>query len=385
MAKQRKHIGKNILFGILLIGLCLPLIQQLTQFASVRALSGAIVNTKPPVYSSENWFNGTFQDTSLNYINDNFGFRNDFIRLNNQRLFMLYNEARANGVIIGKENYLYEIGYIRAAFGNDFVGFDTVKRDVEKLKRVNDTLNSLGKKIVFLFAPGKASYFPEYVPDKYAELKHKQTNLKAYTDELKRQRLDYVDLNTWFVQAKDTTQYPLYAKCGIHWSKYSEYLVMDTLVNYFENLMEVDLPELVFDGFHVSEENKNGDYDVGEGMNLYSKISTFPMAYVDYHFDKENPYDTVRSIVVADSYYWGLFGRNLSSDCFKEGEFWYYNNKIFSDVTPNGMDRDKVDLAQRIESNDVFIILSTDANLDDFGFNFIDQMYEFFYTKKGIR
>lgn len=381
MAKQRKHIGKNILFGILLIGLCLPLIQQLINFASVRELSGAVVNTKPPVYNNENWFNGTFQDTSLNYINDNFGFRNDFIRINNQRIYMLYNEARANGVIIGKENYLYEWGYITAALGIDFVGLDTVQHDVDKLKLVSDTLNSLGKKIVFLFAPGKASYYPEYIPEKFVKIKNEQTNLKAYTDELKRQGLDYVDLNTWFVNAKDTTQYPLYPKCGIHWSKYSEYLVIDTLVNYFEDLMNIDLPELIYDGFELSQENKNGDYDIGKGMNLYSELPTFPMAYMHYHFDKENSYDTVRSIVVADSYYWGLFGRNLSSDCFKDGEFWYYNNKIFSDVTPNGMDRDKVDLAQRINDNDVFIILSTDANLDDFGFNFIDQLYNTFYPK----
>ena len=77
---------------------------------------------KAPVFTKENWFNGKYQDTSSKYINDNFGFRNDFIRINNQRVFMLYNEARANGVIIGKDNYLYEYGYIVAALGNDYVG-----------------------------------------------------------------------------------------------------------------------------------------------------------------------------------------------------------------------------------------------------------------------
>lgn len=378
MAKKKGSIGKKILFGILLIGLCMPLIQQLTQFAYVRQLKGAIEEINAPIFSKEDWFSGKYQDTSSKYINDNFGFRNDFIRINNQRVFMLYNEARANGVIIGKDNYLYEYGYIEAALGNDYVGEDTVKYNVDKLKFVSDTLNALGKKIVFVFAPGKGSYYPEFIPDKFIQQRKSETNLNAYTKELKRQGLSYIDFNSWFVNGKDTTTYPLYGKCGVHWSKYGEYIVMDSLINYVEQEMRVDLPELVLEDIVLNDENKEGDYDIGDGMNLYTKLSTFPMAYPQYHFDKENPYDTVNSIVVGDSYYWGLQVKNFSTKCFRDGEFWYYNREIYSNKITNSIKATSVDILNKVKNNDLIIILSTDANLDEFGFGFIDRLYDAF-------
>lgn len=382
MTKRKGSIGKKILFGILLIGLCMPLIQQLTQFAYVRELNGAIEEVEAPVLTKEAWFSGKYQDTSSKYINDNFGFRNDFIRINNQRIFMLYNEARANGVIIGKDNYLYEYGYIAAVLGNDYVGRDTVKKDVDKLKFISDTLKTLGKKIVFVFAPGKGSYYPEFIPDKYTQQQKSETNLNAYTKELKRQGLNYVDFNSWFVNGKDTTTYPLYGKCGVHWSKYGEFIVMDSLINYVEHEMQVNLPELVLEDIIMSDENKEGDYDIGDGMNLYTKLSTFPMAYPQYHFEKEKPYDTINSIVVGDSYYWGLFKRNFSSKCFREGEFWYYNKEIYSVNIPDGIKTEQVDILKKVNDNDLIIILSTDANLDDFGFGFIDRLYDSFNATK---
>ncbi len=177
MVEQNRNTGKNILFGILLVGLCLPLIQQLTKFAYVRELKGDIKVTQKAQLNTKDWFSGKYQDSTSKYINDNFGFRNDFIRINNERHYLMYNEAKANGVIIGKDSYLYEWGYIAAALGLDFVGHDSVKIDVDKLKYVSDTLHSLGKEIIIVFAPGKGSYFPEYIPEIWSKQKKNKTNL----------------------------------------------------------------------------------------------------------------------------------------------------------------------------------------------------------------
>lgn len=379
MAEKKGNIGKNILFGILLIGLCFPLIQQLTKFAYVRELKGDVEVAQEAKLTSANWFSGKYQDSTSKYINDNFGFRNDFIRINNERHYLMYNQAKANGVVIGKESYLYELGYIKAAMGLDFVGLDSVKINVDKLKYVSDTLQALGKEIIVVFAPGKGSYFPEFITDVWTKQKKKQTNVKAYTSECKSRGINYIDLNSWFINAKDTTTYPLYGKGGIHWSKYGEYIVMDTMLNYLENHLKVDLPNLVLREINMDSNNKWGDNDIEEGMNLYSRMPSYPMAYPDYHFDKENraKYDSVTSIVVGDSYYWGLFNKNLSSDCFVNGEFWYYNELVYS-IETNGLpqQRAEIDLLKKVEANDLIIILSTDANLDDFGFGVIEELYK---------
>src|SRR6478609_5160143 len=87
-------------------------------------LKGAI---EKPVYNDfnfESWFNGEYQEQVEKYVNESFGFRSFFVRINNQIDYSLYNKLHASAVVMGKEQCLYEIDYIRAYCGTDFVGKD---------------------------------------------------------------------------------------------------------------------------------------------------------------------------------------------------------------------------------------------------------------------
>ena len=66
-------------------------------------------------------------------------------------------------VVIGKENYLYEKGYIDAFFGVDFIGHDSIAISAYKLKMIQDTLAKLNKTLLIILAPGKGDFFPEYI------------------------------------------------------------------------------------------------------------------------------------------------------------------------------------------------------------------------------
>lgn len=376
MTEKKGNIGKKIMYGVILLALCMPLIQQLTKFAYVRKLHGAIEEVQAPTLTSQTWFNGKFQDSSSKYITNNFGFRNDFIRINNERFYYLYNEAKANGIVIGKENYLYEKYYISAYYGQDFYGEDSIRIKLKKLKFIQKTLQSKGKDILIVFAPGKASYLPEYIPDNLRGELTERTNINAYRAGLKSNNIDFIDFNQWFIDAKDTTSYPLYPKAGIHWSKYAEYLVIDSLVLYMESSLKKNLPDFVMHKLTVDDNNKEGDYDIGEAMNIYSKLPTYPMAYPECHFEQGEQYYQPRIMVVGDSYYWGLHNRNLSKKCFKEGQFWFYNESIYKDGSENPIKTKSIDIVNEVEKNERIIILSTDANLDDFGFGFIEDLYE---------
>ncbi len=103
-----------VLIGVLSL---LPLIQQLTGFIKVKPLFGAITEGQKPIFDFNRWMEGDYQKEMEAYLNEKFGFRNYFIRLNNQVAYSLYHKAKANGVIIGKENYLYELSYINAYYG----------------------------------------------------------------------------------------------------------------------------------------------------------------------------------------------------------------------------------------------------------------------------
>ena len=75
-----------------------------------------------------------------NYLNENFGFRNVFVRLNNELNFRLYDEINAKNVILGKDDYLFEENYILTYKGKDFIGSQQIEEKVNKLKELWRTI-----------------------------------------------------------------------------------------------------------------------------------------------------------------------------------------------------------------------------------------------------
>ena len=126
------------------------MIQHLTGFANVRALKGAVVLAEAPTFSDSTWLNGNYQDQTDKFLNDQFGFRPSYVRLHNQIKYSLYNDVNANGVIIGKDWYMYEWNYIRAYYGLDFIGDSLIMDKVHKIRTIQDTLASKDKTLLIV-------------------------------------------------------------------------------------------------------------------------------------------------------------------------------------------------------------------------------------------
>lgn len=370
----KTHTIKQILFGVILLGISIPLIQHLTGFANVKALKGAVVLAEPGTLNDSTWLYGSFQDQTDNFLNDQFGFRPSYVRLHNQIKYSLYNDVNANGVIIGKDWYMYEWNYIRAYYGLDFIGDSLIESKTRKMKLVQDSLKAKGKTLLIVFTPGKGSFFPEFFADSSIREKSR-TNYDSYIQQLKEHSVNYVDFKKWFLSMKGKTDYPLYAKGGIHWSKYGELLAADSLVHHIESISGRNLPEIVLDNVIESSRNKNGDYDIGEGLNIIFQTPTYPMGYPEFHIEQQDKNNT-RTLFVADSYYWGMFNHGFSGSLFNNGEFWFYNHQVYPQSFEKELTVSDIDFIQKVEENDVIVLMSTDANLYNFAFGFIDRLYE---------
>ncbi|MBM3185680.1 MAG: hypothetical protein FJZ67_05210, partial [Bacteroidetes bacterium] len=229
MGNKRTEWTKRMMFYSVLIGLCLPFIQFLTQFANEKALKGAIVEPIKPELNRDSLQNCAFQEKFEKYYNEKFGFRPSFIRLNNQLKYWMFNKVQANGVVIGKNGFLYEYNYIKSYYGLDYIGLDSIEKNVERLRYIQFKLKEMNKTLVIVIAPGKGSYFPEYFPDS-CKRKKGPTNYKDYVETMKKNQVNFVDIKSWFLKMKSKTKYPLFPQSGIHWSKYGEILAMDSLV-----------------------------------------------------------------------------------------------------------------------------------------------------------
>ena len=343
--------------------LLLPLFQESTHLFTEKRLNGFFVPAKNPTTKFENWWNGTFQDSFELAHNEQFGLRNSFVRIHNQFEYELFKRASTNGVIVGKNDYLYEINYIKAYNGEDFIGEKAINELTRKIKILQDTLAKRNITLIVAIAPGKASYFPEFIPDELLK-KSKNTNYNWLDKSLMASGANYINFSRWFMNEKETSKYPLLSKTGIHWSRYGSTLAVDSLIGYVETQRRIDMPSLVMNGIYWSDSLHDPDDDLGSAMNLVFPIPTKRMAYPNYSF--ENPLNKakVRMLLIADSFGWNLFDIAQAPYSFSEINYWYYNNQVFrSGERPLGA----VDMnaCMETEQNDVVFILSTEANLSN--------------------
>ncbi len=364
---------RYILFILLITLLVLPAIQQYTGFIPEKPLKGAIVTPQRPELSVKSWFNDSFQEKYDDYLEQGIGFRPTLIRVNNQIAFSLFDTALANSVIIGKKNYLYELNYIKAYEGTDFVGNVQIGDQVNKAKFLQDKLESMGKHFLIIFAPGKASFFPEYIPDKYRQPKRGITNYETYITDCSAKGVRYIDFNRWFVSMKDTSRYPLYSRTGIHWSLYGVALAVDSLVKYMEQTANIDMVDFGWDGIELSDDPRDTDNDISEGMNLLFPIRTGKLAYPNIRFNDSPAKKRPDVLVIGDSYYWNIMGSGISARLFDDNNFWFYNQEAHNPQWSAPKQVSSLNIREEIEKQDFVILISTEANLFKFPFGFLDE------------
>jgi hypothetical protein len=343
----------------------------------LKPLRGAIEKVEKKDFTYGGWFSAEYQSNMEKYIADKFGFRNFLIRFFNQIQFSFYKKASAKAVVVGKQNILYEIGYIYAYNGKNFIASPLVKSKARRIKALQDTLAKLNKSLIICLSPGKGTFYPEYFPSQYEANHTDSSNHKLFIKYLKKENVNYIDANSWFRRMKDTSKYKLYPKYGIHWSDYGGLLFGDSLISYIENLRNIKMNHIELYDFEVVEEYRYKDYDIGRGMNLLYQLEPEKMCYPKIRWIKDSTNVEPKTIVISDSFYWGLYDRGYSKNVFKNGEFWYYNRQIFSKEGKH-LVKDR-DLKEAINEAEVIVIMATEVNYHNIGWKFIENALKLYY------
>ena len=365
---------KHILLGTIIVFLFLPLIQENFNVPKIEPLAGKYVPAEDTIFSRYAWFSKRFQEKKEKFLQDHFGFHNTYIRLYNQIAFNLFRKAKANNVIIGKENYLYGDRYIAAYYGEDFVGFDSIRKKMEMVSFLADTFKKMDKTFFLVFAPGKAAYYPEYLP-RSQKIPKGVTNMEVYLKLAKEMNIPHLDFHSWFIQQKNISKYPLMAKYGIHWSQYGATIVTDSILKTIELKRNIDIPNTYWKKPPKIEKAKDVDIDIANGMNLLFTLKSEMMAYPEVLFEDTIGKTKPSVLVIADSFYWQTYNMGISS-IFNRSDYWYYNYLAFSHQYDQSKDMKDVDRFDEINKHDVIIVMSTDASLPEFGWLFFEMMFD---------
>jgi hypothetical protein len=372
---------KHITFGILLFVIWAPFAQMVLQVINSGGLKGAFVPHVKPRLTDSTWFSGDFQKDYELYLNDTIGFHQDFIRLRNQIDFSLFNLCHSYDVEVGKNGYLVATTHIDAYLGKMHTRETAIDSTVKELQDLTDTLSKLNKTLIVLFAPNRGSFYKELTPYWYDLTKKNESDYECYLRSLSKTNVKVLDFNKWFLDTKETSKYPLYTKCGIHWSLYGANLAGDTLVKYVEWARGIDLPDIHFSKIEYSYKERGVDADIGNAINLIWKIKNDRMAYPILAFNKVNK-AKAKLLTIGDSYYYGILDSGIPQETFEEYSFWYYNNSIVSNGPTGGKRVSDMILSEEIERHDVITIIATEVNLNHLGWGFIERAWQLYYGKE---
>lgn len=351
-------------------------------FVRIPPLKGYVQDLQKTVFSDSVWFSGDYQLKQEKYMNSMFGLRSLYVRLHNQIDFSLFNKIHASEVVMGKENYLYEKSYINTYLGSDFMGLDSVNHILDQLKFISNRLAKMNKQLIIIFAADKASYYPEYIPETYFTI-NDSTNYKFLSEGVKKQGINAIDFNKWFVANKRRSKYPLFPKYGTHWSNYGAVLVADSIINYIQYLKHIDMPNLIYNEIDLKQPIYS-DYDIADGMNLLFRLKSFEMAYPKISTEDAKNKTKPNVLVISDSFYWDMFSFGISKS-FNNGHFWYYNNYVYPESNKKNLMVNRLDLEKEINNHDVFIVMAGASNLHGLGWGFFDNAETFFKTKNVIK
>jgi len=371
-----KKFGLHIAFVFMMLLMALPAVQMRFHLFKEKPLNGAFILSDKPSFNIEKWNSGRFQGQVESYLKDYTGFRNFMIRLQNQLDFSLFRQANAEGAVVGKHKQLFEYDYIRSWLAIDFPGESFLEKKLQRTKYVQEYLKrKKGIDLVVVFEPGKASFYPEYLPSRYS---HKKEGLSTYDRYLKKAGeldIDFIDLHQYFLQLKANSEYPLFPRYGTHWSVYGMQYAADSILRLIEGRRNLTLTEVRVDSMNISSEPWDTDDDVLKTMNLLLPLKGEKLAYPVYSFDTAHPGDKPMVLVVADSYYWNIFNSRIPKYLFANEAFWYFNTLVYPDNYIRPAYTKDLDLRQEVEKQQVIFLMVTERFLHKLDWTFIDKLY----------
>src|ERR1044072_452252 len=111
-----QHRAKKILWVFLFAAISFPAIQSCLSLFTPGPLFGYFVKAENVSFSTDKWWDGSYQEQKTKYYNDNMGFREDLVRLNNQLDISLFYKIHADA-ILGKNRFLFQPNYISEHWG----------------------------------------------------------------------------------------------------------------------------------------------------------------------------------------------------------------------------------------------------------------------------
>ena len=336
-------------------------------------LLGYFTEYKRSGFSKKSYFNHNFQEDFENWLNSDISLRGYYIRLYNQIQFSLFKKGND---IIGKNNNIFQIGYINAECGlephYDFripENYENLKDYVTHLESIQRKLLTLGKNFIFFITLSKAAQNYYDIPLKYrlkrdADFKPPYFYLKEL---LKSKDINVLDARDFF----STDGTPNFYPSGIHWAKPIEQRMSKLIIEKMEQLSGKKFPEIMLHELQSSPKPFWRDADVYDLQNILEKPRNM---YFQYDTSFSSDWNSVpKYLLQGGSFSEGFYFKDYA-DFSKESLSIFYNLRIRNDIHDyigqNFSAWSDIDFTNILDSVDFVIIELNEAVIPNFSNGF---------------
>lgn len=240
--------------------------RQLSEFPSPKTEEGKI--------------NVEWLSQAGDYFQEHFAFRNELVTGNALLHGRLLETSTADGVIQGKNGWLYYKDSLDDYLGQDLLSDRSLFNIAHMLSMTQQALEEKGVNFLFTIAPNKNSLYGDNMPY-YDKLKVSgQTNRENLEDWLKTEKVAYADLYQALMEEDEV----LYHARDSHWNNKGAALAADVLM---------DALGKEHDSYEGESYTVRRDYTGDLDTMLYPLAST---ADDEIYYDKETTYATVEEI-----------------------------------------------------------------------------------------
>jgi hypothetical protein len=315
-----------------------------------------------PVYSVGAFLSGSFQDDYDNWFSTKYPQRaamveaygaleawTDTISLDFRQGEAAAEEQGYRGndqVVVGKEGYLYENGYINEYFGFARRYADTTDEQLEArvavLRAIQEKLARAGVAFCVVITPSKAAFLPQYIPEWYLA-KHivAPEYVRPYhrfTEMLAREGVFFIDSASVY---KETGLVEIFPKTGTHWTKLAAFDTTVAIIKEYERQKGSKTRSIAYDmvwqssappGFGTSEQDIFGVAYAGrsneEANAIIDSAYFYPDVYATYENEPAIPHMILQGGSFNDDIIYYLSEYSIASSITE----FRYNNSEDTDI-----------------------------------------------------
>ena len=359
------------MFILTAILLFLPMAQKHLRLFEFKPLTGVVAEAPQPEITLSKITSQELQLWTESHLKLNFGFRELLIRLYNQYRWDVFGQSvqlERKKLYYGDDGWLYESGYVEEYYHGKWRSYGKDSADVAfmlneeafRLYQLQHILEENGTHLFVLLLPGKELVYPEHVPQTNDFQGTKKISAyEFYGKKFKELGINHIDIGQWFLEIKDSVDYPLYPQTGIHWSTYATLFVADSIINYMEQLGGMKMQH-----FTIGEREEvtlYPDDDLEQLMNLLRPLPKSPNYYATSAIVKDSTAFKPMLITIGDSYYWNLVNHTPFGYAMRRLPYWYYYHTVYFDDPHKNIE--EVDVMEQVLDADFVMLAYNTVNL----------------------